>query len=136
MTTPDRPTGPNTTAKARAAQEALKKAKQLILPDQSDPRQRWLLIRLWPTENRQGEFFLSHEKNFPKFDKDPRFKVHAVSSNRAYLSDLARKMTLQGGPAYQPPSSAVHRLPPPTGPDPEGPDLPTSLPSNQQENKK
>lgn len=136
MTPPDRPTGPNTTAKARAAQEALKKSKQLILPDQPDPRQRWLLVRLWPTENRRGEFFVSHAENLSKFEKDSRFKVHTIANDRARLTILAREMTLTSGPAYQPPSSAVHRLPPPTGPDPEGPDLPTSLPSNQQENKK
>ena len=127
-------TGPNTTAKARAAQERLKKAKQLILPGQADPRQRWLLVRLWPAENCRGEFFISHAENLSKFEKDPRFKVHAIANDRARLSALARHMTLQAGPAYQPTASAVHRLPPPIGPDPEDHGPPTT--TLQQETKK
>ena len=131
---PDHPTGPNTSAAARAKQEALKNSKDLILPGQSDQRQRWLLVRLWPSDNHQGEFFVTHAENLSKFDRDPRFKVHIIANDRAGLTILARQWTLEAGPAYQPPTSAVHRLPSPTGPDPEDHGPPTTTP--QQETKK
>lgn len=135
MTQHNRPIGPNTSAKSRAKQDLLKKSKTLILPNQSDNRQRWLLVRLWPLDNRQGEFFVTHAENLPKFEKDSRFKVHMIANDRERLTVLARQMTLEAGPAYQPPSSAIHRLPPPTGPDPEDLNLPTTLPTNQETKK-
>lgn len=103
----------------RKSREALERAKTtLILPDQRDPRQLWLLVRQDPTDEGPGCFFVDHGMNFDKWRKRKGFEVLAHSYDKHALTAAARKATLACGPAYQPKFSA-HR---------EGPKEPAQKP--------
>lgn len=88
-----------------ASRERLRLLRQeLALP--GDPRQLWLLVRMEPMDNRPGEFFVTHAKNFSKFEKRKGFAVIAHSHDRVALTIAANQATKAAGPAYQPKLSA------------------------------
>lgn len=65
----------------------------------------WIMIRMEPMDGLQGEFFVSHARNFPKYDKRKGFSVIAHSYDRGALTLACRQATLSAGEAYQPPHS-------------------------------
>jgi len=82
------------------------KASGIITPEQRDPRQFWLLVMMEPMEGRQGEFFVTHAKNFDKFSKRKGFTIIGHGFDRGALTLAARSATENSGPAFQPPNSA------------------------------
>lgn len=82
------------------------KAAGIITLEQRDPRQFWLLVQMEPMDGRQGEFFVTHAKNFSKFDKRKGFNIIGHGFDRGALTLAARSATESSGPAYQPPHSA------------------------------
>lgn len=78
----------------------------LILPEQKDPRQLWLLVVLHPIDGHKGEVFITHAQNFSKFDNRPGFEIIAHSYDRDEIRNAQRRLTLRLGEAYQPKFSA------------------------------
>lgn len=85
--------------------QALRKQKLLLPYNHQDMRQCWLLVRQDPTPEGPGCFFVTHSKNFSKFDKKG-FEILGHGFDRAALTMAARRATLECGPAYQPKFSA------------------------------
>ena len=79
--------------------------REIALP--GDPRQLWILVRMEPRDNAPGEFFVTHARNFEKFEKRPGFTVIAHSPDSAALAIACRRATQAAGPAYQPQHSAA-----------------------------
>lgn len=78
-------------------------AKGVMVPVQAgDPKQLWLLVRQEPTLEGPGCFFVTHGRNFDKFDKRPGFEILGHSWDRVTLTSAARRATEVCGPNYQP----------------------------------
>ena len=88
----------------------LREPELLLPPNSRDPRQLWLLVRQEPMDNSPGCFFVTHGRNYDKFNKRKGFEVLAHSFDRFALTIAARQATLAAGPNYQPKFSA-HRQP-------------------------
>ena len=89
------------------AQLARLKSQGILLPDDRNPRQLWLLIIMHPMDNNQGEVFVSHGVNYDKFVKRKGFEVIGHGFDRGALTSAARKLSVSLGPAYQPKFSNV-----------------------------
>lgn len=95
--------------KSRKSRERLRALKpDLVLPEERDPRQLWILVRAEPTDTTAGCFFVTHGSNFEKFQNLKGFEPMFHSYDRHALTALAREYTLKAGPNYQPKFSA-HR---------------------------
>lgn len=93
---------------SRKVQEQLARLKSqgLLLPESRDPRQCWLLVVMHPADTHSGEVFITHGKNFDKFDKRPGFEIIGHGWDRGVLMTACRKLTTRLGPNYQPKFSA------------------------------
>lgn len=89
---------------SRKVQEQLARLKKLgvLLPEDRNPLQLWLLVVMHPHDNHSGEVFVTHGKNFDKFDKRAGFEVIGHGHDRSALTAAARKLTASLGPNYQP----------------------------------
>lgn len=94
---------------SRAVQESLArlKAQGIITPDQRDPKQLWILVIMHPMDGLQGEVFVSHGRNFEKFNTRKGFEIIGHGWDRGALTMAARKLTKSMGEAYIPPFSNV-----------------------------
>lgn len=91
----------------RRVREALARLRtQLVLPQDKNPNQLWCLVRQEPSDSGPGCFFVTHGRNFDKFDKRPGFEVIGHGFDRTALTAAAHSATLACGPAYQPKFSA------------------------------
>lgn len=82
------------------------KAQGLVLPEQKDPRQLWILIVMDPSDNAPGSVFITHGKNYNKFKARRSCKVVAHSWDLPALQEARRKIEDQLGPNYRPLVSA------------------------------
>jgi hypothetical protein len=89
-----------------AVVKKLRQQKTLVKLNDRDPRQLWLLIRQEPMDGNQGSFFVTHGRNFQKFEKRKGFSVIGHGYDKDALTAAARSATLACGPAYQPKFSA------------------------------
>jgi len=89
---------------SRKVQEQLARLKKLgvLLPEDRNPLQLWLLVVMHPGDNHSGEVFVTHGKNFDKFDKRAGFEVIGHGHDRSALTSAARKLTISLGTNYQP----------------------------------
>lgn len=89
---------------SRKVQEQLARLKKLgvLLPEDRNPLQLWLLVVMHPGDNRSGEVFVTHGQNFGKFDKRAGFEVIGHGHDRGALTSAARKLTISLGTNYQP----------------------------------
>lgn len=91
---------------ARDRMERLKSKQALILPNQRNPRQKWLIIRQDPTDGSPGCFFVSHGANEEKFAKRKGFEILGYTFDRSEATALAHRATLICGASFQPQHSA------------------------------
>ncbi len=77
------------------------KSQGIILPEQRNPQQLWLLVVMHPSDTHSGEVFLTHGRNFDKFSNKPGFEVVAHGWDREDLNSAARKLRRTLGPNYQ-----------------------------------
>lgn len=87
----------------RAVQEALARLKSqgIILPEERNPRQLWLMVLMHPADTHSGEVFLTHGMNYEKFSKRPGFEVLGHGWDKGALQLAARKLTLTLGENYR-----------------------------------
>lgn len=85
------------------------KSQGILLPEDRNPRQCWLLVVMHPTPNSPGEVFLTHGNNFDKFDKRPGFEIVAHGFDRGALTKARVALTSRLGTNYQPPKSNFKR---------------------------
>lgn len=100
----------------RRVRDALASLKSMgiQLPDEQNPLQLWLLVVMHPCDTGPGEVFVTHGKNFDKFDKKPGFEVIGHSYDRQTLTAAARRLTKQLGPNYTPKFSNANKAPTPS----------------------
>lgn len=92
---------------SRKVRDKLIAAKpELILPEARDPRQRWLVIRRDPQDNKPGCFFVTHGRNQIKFGSMPGHEIMLETFDKAEATYYAHRATIVCGPAYQPKNSA------------------------------
>lgn len=84
------------------------KAQGILLPEDRDPRQLWLLVIMHPMDGNRGEVFCTHGRNYDKFAKRRGFEVIGHGFDRSQITAAARKLSLSLGEGYQPEFSAVH----------------------------
>lgn len=89
----------------------------------------WILVRMDPVDSAQGEFFVSHARNYEKYSKRKGFEVIAHSYDRAALTAACRRATQVAGPAYQPKFSAFRKERPNLVGD--NPDLSQAMPDSK-----
>lgn len=89
---------------SRKVREQLARLKTagLLLPESRDPRQCWLLVVMHPMDNSPGEVFLTHGRNFDKFEKRRGFEIVAHGWDREAMTKARRALTTRLGPNYQP----------------------------------
>lgn len=94
---------------SRAVQEALARLKSqgILLPEDRNPRQLWLLVIMHPGDSHSGEVFVTHGQNYDKFEKRKGFEVIGHGHDRGALTSAARKLTIRMGENYIPKFSAA-----------------------------
>lgn len=78
------------------------KAQGVLLPEDRNPLQLWLLVVMHPADNHSGEVFVTHGKNYDKFATRPGFEVIGHGHDRGALTSAARRLTITLGTSYQP----------------------------------
>lgn len=96
---------------SRKVQEHLARLKRLgvLLPEDRNPLQLWILVVMHPGDDHSGEFFVSHGKNYEKFAKRKGFEVIGHGHDRMALTEAARKLTKTMGDNYLPAFSAARK---------------------------
>ena len=87
---------------ARQYREQLAAKGVMIPAEKGDPKQLWILVRMDPTDEVPGCFFVTHGANFDKFMARDNCDVIGHSWDRTDLTNAARRATEVCGPSYQP----------------------------------